>query len=127
MKVPQYDYMTHCEIPVGWLCAWLSVSCVENEIQFVFSVCACFSPLVQVMLLVTWLGVFESCQVLFPSSKSPLTGSGCMHCTDVPCQLRVASVHDTNACGCSISILSTDTILGAFSLMCGRTHSAILS
>ena len=36
-------------------------------------------------------------------------GVGCMHGTDVPCQLCVASVVDTIECGWRISMLSIDT------------------
>ena len=65
-------------------------------------------------------GVIPECEVLEgASSKSwslrrDVLGSGCTHCTDVPCQLRVASVHDTNACVCKMSMLSIDTTLSMF-------------
>ena len=39
----------------------------------------------------------------------PDDGKGCIHCTEVPCQLLVASRLDTTAWGCSMSMLSTDT------------------
>ena len=63
----------------------------------------------------------RGCSAILSSvSRIPVKVSGCMHCTDVLCQLLVASVDDTNACGCKISMLSTDTMLRAFSSICGK-------
>lgn len=41
-------------------------------------------------------------------------GLGWTHCTDVPCQVRVASVQETSECGCRMSMLSTDAIVSVF-------------
>ena len=41
-------------------------------------------------------------------------GRGCTHCTEVPCQLCVASTLDTIACDCKISISFMDTTVEGF-------------
>ena len=47
-----------------------------------------------------FLGISWFC-ILVRSSfcKIPVIGRGCTHCTDVPCQLLVASVQETKECG----------------------------
>ena len=39
----------------------------------------------------------------------PEMGRGCVHCTEVPCQLFAASRQDTKPYGCRMSMLSIDT------------------
>ena len=61
------------------------------------------------------------------SVKEDELGSGCTHCTDVPCQLHVASVQATRAWGCKISMLSIDTIVSVRGIRSGMIPCVILS
>lgn len=48
--------------------------------------------------------------------------SSCMHCTEVPCPLQLASVLETNACGCKISM---DTAVRVLRVSLGLIPCAI--